>query len=216
MRHRKTRDIIIELTSLLDVVMILIFAVMIQNSKLVEASNEQLAMAQEQNVEMKEELDKLNGISEELAKELGKLGEDDLKKLLDKLKNAENTIDSYEYMDDIVLVFNIGLENRYNNSSRCLTYGNAFSGNEKTHDVKKEGKDEWTYALNSLKVDVNDFINKELKDDKEDRYIYIVFSVDEENVYSSDFYDINKALSDIETKYGIDRIRYRVNYNKEE
>jgi biopolymer transport protein ExbD len=57
MRKRRTRDIVIELTSLLDVVMILIFAVMIENSKMVEASEAEVAAANVTMEEMRNELD---------------------------------------------------------------------------------------------------------------------------------------------------------------
>jgi len=111
MRHRRTRDIVIELTSLLDIVMILIFAVMIKNSQLVEASNQRVIDLQEENAAMQDNLTKYEGLSEELANALGKLEEGDLESLLEQLHNAENEVNSYEYMDDIVIVYNIGLEN---------------------------------------------------------------------------------------------------------
>ena len=49
MKHKRTRDIVIELTSLLDVVMILIFAVMIKNTQLMEERTAALEEVQEQN-----------------------------------------------------------------------------------------------------------------------------------------------------------------------
>ena len=111
MRHKRTRNIVIELTSLLDIVMILIFAVMIKNSQLVEASNQELNELQKENTAMQNDLAEYEGISEELANALGKLEEGDVEMLLDQLHNAENQLDTYKYMDDIVIVYNIGLEN---------------------------------------------------------------------------------------------------------
>ncbi|MCR5823983.1 MAG: hypothetical protein K6G60_06075 [Lachnospiraceae bacterium] len=57
MRARRIRDIVIELTSLLDVVMILIFAVMIENSKMVKASEAEVLLANQALEEMQDELD---------------------------------------------------------------------------------------------------------------------------------------------------------------
>lgn len=111
MRQNRIRNIVIELTSLLDIVMILIFAVMIKNSQLVEASSQEVGKLQKENAEMQKELAEFEGISEELANALGKLEEGDLETLLEQLHNAENEVNSYEYMDDIVIVYNIGLEN---------------------------------------------------------------------------------------------------------
>ena len=45
MRNRKIRDVVIELTSLLDIVMILIFAVMIDNAKLTQEKQGDLDQA---------------------------------------------------------------------------------------------------------------------------------------------------------------------------
>lgn len=115
MRHKRTRSIKVELTSLLDVVMILIFGVMIKNAQLVEAGNQEVSELQKENAVMQEKLAEYDGIAEELANALGKLEEGDLETILEQLHNAENEINTYEYMNSIVVVYNIGLENRYNN-----------------------------------------------------------------------------------------------------
>ena len=88
MRHKRIRDIVIELTSLLDVVMILIFAVMIKNAQLVEASNREVDELQKENAAMQGELEKYAGMDEELANALGKLEEGDLEELLEKSRNV--------------------------------------------------------------------------------------------------------------------------------
>ena len=210
MRHKRTRNIVIELTSLLDIVMILIFAVMIKNSQLVEASNQEVRELQNENATMKNDLAEYEGISEELANALGKLEEGDLETLLEQLHNAENQLDTYEYMDDIVIVYNVGLENRYNNTSRCLTYGRVSDENYKPHNVKRSDTDKWDYEINSLKLDLKEWIDKELQENAEDKYIYLVFSVDKTKVYSNDYDDVEKVLTDFETKYN-GSVRYRLN-----
>ena len=194
MRQNRIRNIVIELTSLLDIVMILIFAVMIKNSQLVEASSQEVGELQKENAEMQKELAEFEGISEELANALGKLEEGDLETLLEQLHNAENEVNSYEYMDDIVIVYNIGLENRYNN----------------THSVKRTSTEEWDYAVNSLKLDLKESIDEELEGNVEDKYIYLVFSVDMTKIYADDYNDVEKVLTDFETRYG-DKVRYRLN-----
>lgn len=210
MRYKRTRDIVIELTSLLDIVMILIFAVMIKNSQLVEASNQEVSELQRENAVMQNDLAEYERVVEELANALGKLEEGDLETILEKLHNVENQLTTYEYMDDIVIVYNVGLENRYNNSSRCLIYGRASDENYEPHNVKRNATDEWDYVINSLKLDLKEFIDKELQGNAEDKYIYLVFSVDKTKVYSNDYDDVEKVLTDFETKYG-DKVRYRLN-----
>lgn len=211
MKHKRTRDIVIELTSLLDVVMILIFAVMIKNTQLMEERTAALEEVQEQNGEMQGELEKLAGISEELENALAKLAEGDIEELLARLQNAENQLNAYDYMDDIVVVFNVGLENKYNNTERCLTYGAASDENGgKQISAKRRDPEEWKYAVNTLKLDLQEFIETELASAAEDKYIYIVFIVDESKVYSNDFEDIKRALEIAENKDESGRIQYRL------
>lgn len=165
---------------------------------------------------MEAKLEAYEGIDEELSNALGKLEEGDLETLLEQLHNAENQLDAYEYMDDIVSVYNVGLENRHNNTSRCLTYGRTSDENYKEHSVKRNDTDEWDYEINSLKLDLKEYVDKELQENAEDKYIYLVFSVDFSKVYSNDYDDIEKVLMDCETKYGGDRVRYRLNVLKGE
>lgn len=202
MRHKRTRNIVIELTSLLDIVMILIFAVMIKNSQLVEARNQELSELQEENAAMQDYLAEYEGISEELDNALGKLEEGDLETLLKQLHNAENKLDTYEYMDDIVIVYNVGLENRYNNTSRCITYGRASDENYEIHEAKRTDASTWNSAIANLKLDLQTFIEKELQENGGEKYIYLVFSVDITKVYANDFDDVEEVLTSFETKYG--------------
>lgn len=211
MRFRRTRDIVIELTSLLDVVMILIFAVMMKNAQLAEAKTLELEEAQEQNAAMQGELEKLADISEELENALAKLDEGDIEELLARIQNAENRLDAYDYMDDIVVVYNVGLENKYNNTERCLTYGAASDqAGGKQISAKRRDPEEWNYAVNSLKLDLQEFIDNELANSPKDKYIYIVFIVDESRVYANDFEDIRRALEIAENEDENGRVRYRL------
>ena len=76
--------------------------------------------------------------------------------------------------------------------------------------MKRNASDEWDYAINSLKIDLREFIEKELTENEEDKSIYLVFSLDETKVYSNDYDDVVKVLTDYETKYE-GRIRYKIN-----
>lgn len=210
MRHKRTRDIVIELTSLLDIVMILIFAIMMKNTQLVEASNQKVIELQEENETIQRSLAEYEGIEEELANALGKLEEGDLESLLEKLHNAENQLDTYEYMDDIAVCYNIGLENRYNNTARCLTYGLASDENYKTFNVKRAATEEWSQAVTHFKLDLAEYIDQQLQDNTGDKYIYLIFSVDKTKVYSNDYDDIEKILMYFEAEYG-SKVIYKLN-----
>ncbi len=82
------RDIVIELTSLLDVVMILIFAVMIENSKMVKASEAEAAAANEAVLEMRNEL---NETVLEMQNEL-KETEEEMQNRLDEAEAEKSRI----------------------------------------------------------------------------------------------------------------------------
>lgn len=88
MKKRRTRDIVIELTSLLDVVMILIFAVMIENSKMVKASEAEAAAANEAVLEMRNEL---NETVLEMQNEL-KETEEEMQNRLDEAEAEKSRI----------------------------------------------------------------------------------------------------------------------------
>lgn len=118
--HRRRRDIIIELTALLDVIMIMIFMVMNENNKLIKEQQGMLDAAQQANVEQAGEIDELTA---QLAEALGKLEEGNLKELLDRLQTAETMLDGYQAMDEVVTVISVNLENRSNNAIRYLSYG---------------------------------------------------------------------------------------------
>lgn len=95
MRKRRIRDIVIELTSLLDVVMILIFAVMIENSNMVKASEAETEAAKATIEEMRTELDgadeEKQRIEDEYARKL-LVSESDLKAAENELENKEKKL----------------------------------------------------------------------------------------------------------------------------
>ena len=70
-------------------------------------------------------------------------------------------------------------------------------------------------GISYLKLDLQTFIEKELQENAEDKYIYLVFSVDITKVYANDFDDVEKVLTDFETKYG-DRVRCRLSISEGE
>jgi DNA repair exonuclease SbcCD ATPase subunit len=95
MRKRRIRDIVIELTSLLDVVMILIFAVMIENSNMVKASEAETEAAKATIEEMQTELDgadeEKQRIEDEYARRL-LVSESDLKAAENELENKDKKL----------------------------------------------------------------------------------------------------------------------------
>lgn len=201
--HRRKRDIAIELTALLDVIMIMIFMVMNENSKLIEEKQDTLETVQQENIEQAGEIDELTA---QLAEALGKLEEGDFEEILDRLQNAESMLAGYQSIDDVVTVINVSLENRYN--TRYLTYSvSVESGIAKA--VKTE--DEFNQAVNEFRMFIFDH-TKQISDNTLDSpTVYVVFSYDPGKVYQRDYALINGILEDVEARVNSSNFRYRCN-----
>ncbi len=212
MRRRRRRDIIIELTSLLDVIMIIIFMVMKENSRMIVDKQNALDSAQQVNSEQAERIDDLSGktdkLSEQLAEAQGKLDEGSTEELLEQLQAAENKLAGYEAIDDVVIVLHIGLENKYNNTVRCLTYGKT---SEKSEVCENHNDEEFDVSLNKLRVFVADYIKKVLDDKENQTIVYVVFSYDPYKVYERDYEAVGNALTDAESQANNGNFRYRIN-----
>lgn len=214
MRRRHKRDIIIELTSLLDVIMIMIFMVMAENSKLVSETQTALNAAQVENAENSAALDELRGtadkLSSELAEALGKLDEGSTEELLDKLHAAESRLDAYQYMDDIIIVLNIGLENRYSNTVRCLSFGNPADPKAGV-TIEIHNNDELEAAVNRMRVFLSEYTAQAAGDESGSTIAYMIFSYDPRIVFQDDYAAVDKALNDLEHKANSGNVRYRIN-----
>lgn len=212
MRRRSRRDIIIELTSLLDVIMIIIFMVMKENSKMIVDKQNTVDAVQQVNSQQAGEIgeltDKVDELSGQLAEALGKLEEGSADELLEKLQAAENKLASYEAIDDIVIVLNIGLENKYNNTVRCLTFGKA---SDRSTVIDNHDDDEFEVSLNKLKVFVSNYVDKILSDKDNQTIVYIVFTYDASKVYQRDYEAVGEALKEAEIKANNGNFRYRIN-----
>lgn len=206
MRHRRRRDIIIELTSLLDVIMIIIFMVMTENSKLITEKQSALESAQLENEDLS---GRLEGLETELDEALGKLGEGSLEELIERLAEAESRLESYEYMDDVVFVLNVGLENRYNNTVRYLSFGSGNDSEKSLCEIRNDF--DLNTAINRLKVFVSEYISKITADVSNSTIVYVVFSYDTHNVYQDDYSAVDEALKSAEIRANSGNFRYHCN-----
>lgn len=211
-RGRRKRDIVIELTSLLDVIMIIIFMVMKENSRVIGEKQNALNAAQQINVQQAGELDRLSGRLEDLELQLAdaeeKLEGGTADELREKLNAAENKLESYKAIDDVVIVLNIGLENNYNNSVRTLTFGKV---SEDSTVLQNRSNEEFDVSLNKLKVFVTDYITKVLDDTDNQTIVYVVFTYDSRKVFERDYEAVGDALKDAERKANSGNFRYRIN-----
>lgn len=212
MRRRRRRDIIIELTSLLDVIMIIIFMVMKENSKMIVDKQNAVDAVQQVNSQQAGEIGeltvKVDELSGQLAEALGKLEEGSADELLEELQAAENKLASYEAIDDVVIVLNIGLENKYNNTVRCLTFGKVA---DKSTVIDNHDDGEFEVSVNKLKVFVSNYVDKILSDKDNQTIVYIVFTYDASKVYQRDYEAVGEALKEAEIKANNGNFRYRIN-----
>lgn len=214
MKRRRKRDIIIELTSLLDVIMIMIFMVMAENSKLISEKQSALNDAQTEiaanSAALGELLDENGELSAELAEALGKLDEGSVDELLDKLHAAESRLDAYKYMDDVIIVLNIGLENRYSNTVRYLSFGNpAKSGSDTVIEI--HNNEELESAVNQMRVFLAEYTAQAANDESGSTIAYMIFSYDSRIVFQDDYAAVDNALNDLEHKANSGNVRYRIN-----
>lgn len=213
-RRRSRRDIVIELTSLLDVIMIIIFMVMKENSNMIVAKAEEISAVQTENSQQSDIIAELEGqlaeISEKLNEAEGKLGEGSREELLQKLQAAESKLASYEAVDDVVIVLNIGLENKYNNTVRCLTYGKAAYG-EPNEITENHSDDEFGVSLNKMRVFVGEYIQRVVNDKDNQTIVYVVFTYDAYKVYERDYEAVGEALEEAEKQAQNGNFRYRIN-----
>lgn len=214
MRRRHRRDIIIELTSLLDVIMIIIFMVMKENSKMIIDKQNEINTAQQVNSEQVSTIEELEKQVEDLSALLneaeGKLDEGSYEELLDELHTAESKLESYMAVDDVVIVLNISLENRYNNSVRYMTYGKSAYNAPSTVSENRTD-DDFEVSLNKLKVFISEYITKVVSDKENQTIVYVVFTYDPHKVYQRDYEAITEALTDADIKANNGNFRYRIN-----
>ena len=212
MKRRRGRDIIIELTSLLDVIMIIIFMVMKENSKMiVDKQNAVNSMAQvnsEQTEQIKDLQAQADDLTAQLDDALEKLGEGNAEELLEQLHAAENKLAGYQAIDDVVIVLNIGLENNYNNTVRTLSFGRI---NEQTQVIENNSDEEFEVSLNKLKVFVSEYIDKITADKTNQTIVYIVFTYNAQKVYQRDYKAVGEVLEQAELKANNGNFRYRIN-----
>lgn len=171
MRHRRKRDIIIELTSLLDVIMIMIFMVMNENSKLVVQVQDELASVQLEN---DDQAGKIDDLTDQLAVALAQLNEGDREELLKRLHNAESQLNSYQAMDEVVTILTVELESLPNNTRRWLTYG--INGDFPPERIPIRNDDEFKTAINRLAVFINDCKPQSQESISDSPTVYVVFS----------------------------------------
>ncbi|MBD5101621.1 MAG: hypothetical protein HDT27_02790 [Subdoligranulum sp.] len=217
MRRRSKRSIIIELTALLDVILILIFLVMKENSALIAEKQQLLDALQQENNAQAGEIDTLNSeigalngeigtLTARLNEALQQLQMGDREALANRLQAAESQLQSYQAVEDIVTVITIRLENNADNTVRCLTFGRFGALTE----LQAQSDAEFSTAVNRLRV----FLTGQSRpsaDGSAPEMICIVFTYDTDKVYQRDFAAIEGVLKDVAARADQIDLRYQFN-----
>lgn len=218
MRRRNKRSIIIELTALLDVILILIFLVMKENSALVDEKQRLLEALRQENTAQASELDaqageiealngELDALTARLDEALEQLQMGDREALSAQLKAAEGQLQSYQAMEDIVTVLTVRLENSADNTVRCLTFGRFGVLTE----LNAQSDAEFRTAVNRLRVFLADQARQPADGVAAPEIVYIVFTYDVEKVYQRDFAAVEAVLKDIAARTDHTGLRYQFN-----
>ncbi len=192
MKSRGLRNIVIELTSLLDVVMILIFAVMINYSNVTAQTEEDYKQATEQ-------LEALSAEHESTLAELQlaqtELADGNVESMLRDMAAANSRQNAYEYMDDMIVIVNVTLENYSDNQYRVLSYGVGSVLGLSSGPVARDDDTTFEQEINRME----DFIYSKVYNSDPEIPVFIVFSYDPENVYYDDCNKLVELLNSKET-----------------
>ena len=179
MKSRGLRNIVIELTSLLDVVMILIFAVMINYSNVTAQTEEDYKQASEELEALSEDYDIA---LRELELARAELADGDIEALLANVAAANSRQEAYEYLDEIIVIINVKLENYDDNKYRIISYGIGSELGTASDPIAREDSTAFDRQLNRLE----DYLYTEVNNAAPDAPVFIVFSYDPDNVYYDD------------------------------
>ncbi len=179
MKSRGLRNIVIELTSLLDVVMILIFAVMINYSNVTAQTEEDYKQASEELEALSEDYDIA---LRELELARAELADGDIETLLANVSAANSRQEAYEYLDEMIVIINVKLENYDDNKYRILSYGVGSELGTASDPIAREDSTAFDRQLNRLE----DYLYTEVNNAAPDAPVFIVFSYDPDNVYYDD------------------------------
>lgn len=196
MPRRRKRDIVIELTSLLDVIMILIFMVMNENSKLVSEAQNRLETARQENVE---QADKISALSTEVDEMRKLLDEEDPDGVRNRLRIAEDQLGAYQALDDEIILLNVTLRNNSNNSIRYLTYSRVSEPeNEKKSLIRSvEDRNRTDRNLRMFLAECVQCANEGTADGNQP-VVRAIFFYDPDRVYAKDVEMVDAVLKDLE------------------
>ena len=181
---KRRKSVVIELTSLLDVIFIMLFMVMndsrnaayeAQSSAEKEVANIQ-AEAEIMRNEYSQQLDEYEKMLTELESER------------ENIEYMQNRIDSYQQFDEYAEIISVYiLDSGYKRSIRVA--------DGKTAEVIDFDSDNISYGGKTLESTLNGYI------DNSANPVFIVFSYDSNNVYIRDYNMVSAAITNVQGNY---------------
>ena len=177
---RKRKSVIVELTSLLDVIFIMLFMVMNQSQTAAEEAQSdaaaEVAAAQVQVEAMEEEVEGYRVIIDEV--EADRLN----------LESIKNKLNSYEVFEEYATIISVSvLDHSY---KRTIVVENG--GETVNTDFSWDNMD---YAESSL----NETLNSCIKDSENP--VFIVFSYNGDNIYRQDYNMVSEVMTKVQGGY---------------
>lgn len=177
---RKRKSVIVELTSLLDVIFIMLFMVMNQSQTAAEEAQSdaaaEVAAAQVQVEAMEEEVEGYRVIIDEV--EADRLN----------LESIKNKLNSYEVFEEYATIISVSvLDHSY---KRTIIVENG--GETVNTDFSWDNMD---YAESSL----NETLNSCIKDSENP--VFIVFSYNGDNIYRQDYNMVSEVMTEVQGGY---------------
>lgn len=177
---RKRKSVVVELTSLLDVIFIMLFMVMNRSQTAAEeaenTARQEISAAQSQVEEMQNEVDGYREIISEVEAERA------------NLEAVKHKLNSYEVFDEYASIVSVYvIDNTYKRTIKVETVSEAV-----TIDYSWENMD---YAEETLKKALNDCIS-----DSENP-VFIVFSYNGDKLYRQDYTLVSEVMTEVHGGY---------------
>ncbi len=188
--RRRRKEVLLELTPLLDVILIMLFYILMQSTQAAEAKQEEADLAVSA---MQEQVEAISESAEAAASEADEWENE----LLASLTNVTTQIESYEIFDEYALILSIYVTN--DGDTRTIHVSDGETDEQIEYDW-----DDMLYAKNSLKSVLNEY----LATLEEDMPAFMVFHYQDDEIYLQDYELIRDVLGDTADGRSYVYIRY--------
>ncbi len=178
---KKRQNITVELTPLLDVILIILFLIITENN----AKSEELKSAAEK--EISGYVTQIDSLKNSLGEKTGELN-----KKSSEIDEKDNIISGYARFDELSTIISVFVGKNYEKDGGRIIY---ISDGENTEHISFNW-DNMRYAENSLKHSLSEKIKN-----ASGNPVFITYNYDRDETYQRDYELISETLSEINEKY---------------